>query len=556
MDIHLSIEGPFDIPPIAEHQPVEFICPAPDGARLALSLDGQLLDPFLRPGEPAWRWRWNSGSAVGLHQARLNTTWPDGGVTHHVLALRVVPRKIDQDRYELLLDDIQRVAYGIVYALAGAGAEGSRLQREAPWRRSPAEEYYALFEERLEPFTRAVQRIATRPREHLRDSAARTPLGQAAKLEADVIAQVTRGVFDEAPPGVAAELQEALRPGGGLLPRDIPTSRSAPTTDTYEHRLLKHLLTLLLRRVRAIGALAGREAERLNACAALLGGAGTRRARISQIAAGCSAATQSLRELSSLPFLAEVGPLSAFRGTTPLFQRDPSYREVYRTWQALRAHPFIAFDSPHFAIPIADLPHLYERWCALEVVGALLGLGGEVREQRLVVRRHESSEEDELEFSVELAEQVPLLVLQLDSLTLTLRYQPRYRPQAADRAGALESLDRHTHVPDLAIEVRRPGAAPQVLVLDAKYRLDAEGRGLPPDALADGYTYLGAIGRDGARATLGALLLYPGAGEPERYSSGVGLLPLLPGRGAQLAALLAGWLGIQREFPLAKHENV
>jgi large subunit ribosomal protein MRP49 len=263
-----------------------------------------------------------------------------------------------------------------------------------------------------------------------------------------------------------------------------------------------------------------------------------------------------LRELRSLPFLAEVGPLSAFRGVTPLFQRDPSYREVYRTWQALRAHPFIAFDSSHFAIPIADLPHLYERWCALEIVGALLALGGEVREQRLVVRRREAGEEDELEFSVELAEQVPLLVIQVDSFTLTLRYQPRYRPPNAARAGALGSLDRHTHVPDLAIEVGQPGATSQVLVLDAKYRLDAEGRGLPPDALADGYTYLGAIGRDGTRATLGALLIYPGTGMPERYSSGVGVLPLLPGRGAQLAALLASWLGLQHEFPLAKHKNV
>ncbi len=556
MEIHLSVEAPLDIPSIAEHQPVEFICPAPEGAQLGLNLDGQLLDPFLRPGEPAWRWRWNSGSAVGLHQASLSMTWPDGSVTDHAVVLRVVPRKIDQERYELLLDDIQRIAYGIVYALAGAGAEGSRLQREAPWQGSPAEEYYALFEERLEPFARAVRRIATRPRERLRDSAAQTPLGQAAKLGADAMSQVTRGVFDEAPPDVAAELQEALRPGGGLLPRDIATSRSAPTTDTYEHRLLKHLLTLLLRRARAIGVLAGREAERLNTSTALLGGAGTRHTRVSQIAAGCAAAVQLLRELRSLPFLAEVGPLSAFRGITPVFQRDPSYREVYRTWQALRAHPYIAFDSPHFAIPIADLPHLYERWCALEVARALLALGGEVREQRLVVRRREAGEEDELEFSVELAEQVPLLVVQVDSFTLTLRYQPRYRPPATARAGALESLDRHTHVPDLAIEVNRPGAAPQVLVLDAKYRLDAEGRGLPPDALADGYTYLGAIGRDGTRATLGALLIYPGAGLPEGYASGVGVLPLLPGRGAQLAELLVGWLGMQHEFPLAKHKNV
>jgi large subunit ribosomal protein MRP49 len=94
----------------------------------------------------------------------------------------------------------------------------------------------------------------------------------------------------------------------------------------------------------------------------------------------------------------------------------------------------------------------------------------------------------------------------------------------------------------LAIEVRYPGAAPRALLLDAKYRLDAEGRGVPQDALAEAYAYLGAIGYAGQRATLGALILYPGTGEPERYDSGVGVLPLLPGRLERLDHALASWL--------------
>jgi large subunit ribosomal protein MRP49 len=99
-------------------------------------------------------------------------------------------------------------------------------------------------------------------------------------------------------------------------------------------------------------------------------------------------------------------------------------------------------------------------------------------------------------------------------------------------------------VPDLAIEIQRTGEPPQVLLLDAKYRLDAEGRSVPQDALADAYTYFGAIGAAGRRATLGALLLYPGTGAPERYASGVGAIPLLPGRTAALAEQLAEWLGL------------
>ncbi|HEX9369832.1 MAG TPA: DUF2357 domain-containing protein, partial [Roseiflexaceae bacterium] len=397
---------------------------------------------------------------------------------------------------------------------------------------------------------RAVRRIAARPRERLRDSRARTPLGQATTIGADAIAGLPRGDFDEAPTGVAEELQTALRPGGGLLPREVPADSAAPTTDIYEHRLLKHLLGLLLRRARFIGTLAEREAARLAATEQPIGGSSTRRIRAEQIAAGCADATRRLRALRALPFLAEVRPLASPRGATPLLQRDAAYREVYRMWRALRQHPYVAFDSPLFHLPIADLPHLYEVWCALEVVRALLACGGLVREQRLVEQPSPADAEQTLDFALDLVEQVPLLVIEHGECIFTLRYQPHYRPKRPTtnevRAryivplprSSFGSLDRHTRVPDLAIEVRRPGVAPRVLLLDAKYRLDAEGRGVPQDALADAYTYLGAIGYAGERATLGALLLYPGEREPELYPSGVGVLPLLPGRVAELEAML------------------
>ncbi|KPV48562.1 hypothetical protein SE17_37415, partial [Kouleothrix aurantiaca] len=155
-----------ELPPIAEHQPVEFVCAAGDAA-LALAVDGQGLDPLLRPGETSWRWRWNPGAAAGQHRLLL-TRRAAGEETRHAWALRVLARKIDQDAYEALIDDVQRVAYRLVAALAGAGAEGAELVRGAPWQHSPAEEFYALFETRLDSFARAVRRIAARPREQLR----------------------------------------------------------------------------------------------------------------------------------------------------------------------------------------------------------------------------------------------------------------------------------------------------------------------------------------------------------------------------------------------------
>ena len=564
MTIEIVLEQSDQLPLVAEHQPVEFAYAAEPNARLALNVDGVLLDPFLRPGEMIWRWRWNPGPAVGLHRLALTDGGPDEIETRWTWPLRVITRKIDQERYQALLEDIQRAAYGVLATLAGASAEGAELQREAPWQHSPAEEYYALLEERLASFARAVRRIAAQPREQLRGAYEQTPLGQASELGARALAELARGPFDAAPPAAAPDLQAALRAGGGLLPRDIVTERARPTSDIYEHRLLKHLLGLLLRRARFVGNLAARDAARLAANESFTG-PNMRRLRAEQIATGSAAATQTLRELRGLSFLAEVQPLPSFRGATPLLQRDASYREVYRMWQALRQHPYVTFDSPLFGIPIADLPYLYESWCAIQVARALLELGGTVREQRLVEQRRPASAEDDLEHIIALAEHSPLLVIERGEWTLTLRYQARYRPLPKDErraakddnglhpsssalrhsSGRLGSLDRHTRVPDLAIEMQRDGELPQVLLLDAKYRLDADGRGVPQDALADAYAYFGAIGTADQRATLGALLLYPGTGTPERYASGVGTIPLLPGRTETLAQQLAAWLGLE-----------
>jgi large subunit ribosomal protein MRP49 len=228
----------------------------------------------------------------------------------------------------------------------------------------------------------------------------------------------------------------------------------------------------------------------------------------------------------------------------------------------------VAFDSPLFHLPIADMPQLYEVWCALKVVRALLALGGEVREQQLITQPDTASEEPVLDFALDLAEDAPLLVIDHGAFTLSLRYQPRYRPfrneerrtkndeSKSDTRDSsfiahrssfrLGSLDRHTRVPDLAIEIRQPGVRPQAVLLDAKYRLDADGRGVPQDALSDAYAYLGAIGCSGTRATVSALLLYPGAGTAELFPSGVGALPLLPGRANELEKILADVLDLQR----------
>jgi large subunit ribosomal protein MRP49 len=217
-------------------------------------------------------------------------------------------------------------------------------------------------------------------------------------------------------------------------------------------------------------------------------------------------------------------------------RRDTPYRQIYSWWQELTQVPFLHVESPLFQLPIHDMPRLYECWCVLQVVQAVLSLpGATVQRHSLLTQRMSAApaQSPYLTSRLLLREDAPLLVLHWRWLRLRLRYQPRYRPvDGQPGAATLSSLDRHTHVPDLTLELEPLAGIeqpPTLLVFDAKYRLSEQG-GVPADALADAYTYLGSIGTPGgARAVQRVALLYPGPQAAEHYPSGVSLLPLLPG---------------------------
>lgn len=476
-----------DAPPYLEGQWIELAAAPPAGAQLSLEVAGGALEPFLRPGDPAtWRWRWLAPAAAGHYPLCLRAAWPDGRSAERRAGLSVAPRKLDADRYAALLDDLQRLGRALVFALAG-GAQGVALAAERdPAPATPAEELHTLFGSELARLAAAVERLARRPPDRLGPATETVELG---RLHEPARLLEVRPEHDEA---VLA----------------APT----PTYDSYEARLLRRLLERLWRRLEALGARGGLPPA---------------------LAARAEAARERLRALRGLPFLAGVPPLASFAGPTARMQRDGDYRVVYQVWRLLQRRPLVSWDATTLSIPVADLPRLYERWCAAAVALAVLELPG----WSVVAQALAAGEGDEQLLA--LPEEVPLVeLLGPGEARLRLRYHPRYRPGAA----RLGSLDRHTRVPDLAIELERPGAGPCLVVLDAKYRLDAAG-GVPEDALADAYSYLGAIGAGGVRATRAAALLYPGQGPAEIYASGVAALPLLPGEVASLGPWLAAALG-------------
>ncbi|PDW02347.1 DUF2357 domain-containing protein [Candidatus Viridilinea mediisalina] len=472
--------------PLAQHEPlvegtlVEFAGVPPKGAALHLCVAGVPLEPFLRPTDACWYWRWQVPHAAGHYAVQVLATWPNRASEQVQVQLEVLPRKLAETQYALLLADLQAVGPALLFALQGATL-GGRLERamDAP-PPTPAEQLQSLFGAELAQLEAAILRLARRPPE-----------------------------LQRAPPRLVApgELRDfSLLHQAQASPASLealPEAQAVPSYVSYETQLLRRLLEALWQRLAQLE-------QQVAAQPALL----------SQV----QQARTRLVRLRDQPFLAGVPPLANDRGASQRLRYDPEYRVVYRYWRRLRERPLLTWDAATLQLPLASLPRLYERWCLLRVALSLLALPGWQVEQQTLLHAHGEA------WCLGLPEDRPLLRLRHpDGSVYLLRYQVRYTPTSSPFC----SLDRHSRIPDIVVE-RWPTDGPgSLLVLDAKYRLDAAG-GLPEAALADAYSYLGALGRpEGSRACLGVALLYPGRGAALCYASGVAALPLLPGEGLE-----------------------
>jgi PD-(D/E)XK nuclease superfamily/Domain of unknown function (DUF2357) len=503
-----SVPGPLLI---EEHQPVELLCAVPAGAQASLTIDGVPLDPFLHPGDPAWRWRWNPGAAAGRHQLTLAI---DARRTTHVI--EVLPAKLDGAAYDALIDDLRHIAHDLVLLIGGGqvGAQGRRAEGARPLRLT---DYYSTLDQQLVRFERAARQIARQPRERLITTRDERPVDRAS-------AAVSPPSVEQVVPTPATLAPEVRATVGDLLPAMLQERAAAPSLDTYEHRLLKRTTQMLLRRAQQLAEIAASDAGRAAGAA--------QRAELVRIEQGAVAAQRRLRALRELPLLQAAGDLESYRGPTPLLQREPPYRELLRTFLALRQVPQLDLASSLFQLPIAELPRLYELWCALQVAYALASRAAP-HDQQLIAER------DALAHVA--LQPGTVLTCATGEWGIRLRYQPRYAAAGARRQ-QIVSLDRHTRVPDLALEASGPQGEVRLLIFDAKYRLDHDRRSAPQDALAEAYAYHAAIGVAGRPCVDDAYILYPGTGERERYPGGAGAIPLLPGSAAQLDLAVAEWL--------------
>ncbi|NCC36806.1 MAG: DUF2357 domain-containing protein, partial [Chloroflexia bacterium] len=240
MPIDLLLDGQLYPEPssVVEGASVELHAVPPAGAAsLSLILDGVPLEPFLRPGDPAWRWHWLAPARTGAYEVLVCARWPDGRTEEVRTQIVVVPRKLDAEHYALLLEDLQAVAPRLVFALTG-GRHGVKPDPTSPSTHATTM-LNALCRDEIPRLAAAVERLAQRPPDRLRTRTISVEPGTAQRPA------LHRGELIKTSASPSPD-PEKLSP---TSLSSIPEEATEASYDSYETRLLRRLIEVLLHRL-------------------------------------------------------------------------------------------------------------------------------------------------------------------------------------------------------------------------------------------------------------------------------------------------------------------
>ncbi|WP_322821394.1 nuclease domain-containing protein [Chloroflexus sp.] len=471
---------------LTERQVVEWSCEVPGGATARLTIDGVVLEPFLRPGETIWRWRWQVPAGAGEYEAHLTITsattyseWRD--------LIRVAPSLLDARRYAMLLSDLTRIAPALVHTLRGGRQAAGII---GPGHSDPAALLALLTGSATQRFITVLEQYLRRPPKHRLQPDRPHELGAWRERPDPARWRIPA----DAHPIPKTNWPNRIRP---LRPRSDPAERGLHVAVAVLDRLIVAVQWLLL---------ADMPSDTRTRLVAISGRLRTLRADIPVPQSSPSVL------VSWVPRTREERIIMAYR------------RLIHRRLGA-------GWEPDLLTIPVREVARLYEVWCAAQVVLCL------AQHPNWQLNAQSLCEDD---LYLRLPTQRPLLSFTSTSgATVQLRYQPRYAPDSRPFC----SLDHRVRIPDLALEIIPVQGQPSLILLDAKYRSDADE--LPASALDEGYSYLAGIGDGHGRRVVTAIaLIFPSTGAPVTYPSGVTLLPLLPGEPLTvLRDWLVGWVG-------------
>lgn len=418
-------------------------------------------------------WRWTPGFHAGTAEAELRIPGQE-------------PRRFevitDPDRRKLTRDDFDAMVREILddtYALFSLSGFRKNVARGAG-ARPPAIARLEFLRSRVAELEVVVTAIARNPRRRLISEDVTLPYHRARRAGGqDVLRSLRSGriLRETATPG---RLPGPLR---GHLPERIRLKHRRTSLDIAEHRQMAACL-------RAWAAWLATAAEQLARSAPsgdpdLAGGA-------IHWAGRCRRLSRRLSVLAAGAPFEEAGEAPARLQFSALFRHDPSYRRFYRLWQDMNLGIAAVFGD-FLSLPLARTFELYELWCFL----------------RLVRAGAEAFGPDGLEVAdLFVADASGGVTLAAGAVTVPVGqgwqvcFQKSYREYWIEPGG--EGSYSRTMTPDVVVASpsERPAEPGQVIVVDAKYRIDA---GLN-DALNSIHTYRDALVRSSGNGETAGLV--------------------------------------------------
>ncbi len=512
---------------VENHKSILVITPnAPDNLRI--SVDDEEIETY-RYG----RWDWYPKDYAGLYQLQVSAP----GYPLLIAQVRVLPSKLSQERYEVMLKDISEVAADLLFSLHSPAGERAKAQLREQ-QTSPLRDYH-LIQPIVYQLGKTIAQIRESPHRKLQEYTEQRLLHEVHHFPG-VTASVSGAV-------VALPRSVASTCGVDFLPESWTVQQSNLTYDVYENRLLKHFvqrqLTIKISTIRFRAALEKKRREQDRKTKLRNGWADDETPKIEELELVIDECQKMLKwciAWSGEPFLKWVKSLATSGKATQVLLKNPFYSRFYRLYLQFQQELKISLDTEQYLTTLAlrKMSDLYEIWSVFQITRIILRQLTKVG--FLITSNSLFYELEQDHFQFDVRKNAASISLAKNDLRVDLKYEPVY-PKSVVVMKGLVSTDFNQLTPDMAIEVYQNDRIKHVIVFDAKYRYQQNDRFYYPKdedldkmrKYRDLVRYKEYNPRNPSRRPLkivsSSYILYPGnylehdPDEPE-----IGALPLVP----------------------------
>ncbi|MGA2308401.1 MAG: DUF2357 domain-containing protein [Candidatus Bathyarchaeia archaeon] len=422
--------------------------------------------------------------------------------------IRARPIKISMEDYRVILEDIRKETYNLVFSVFGQSSEDIRLAHLSG--QTSFIEYISFFRRNFSDFCEVFRRIEKDPNCDL--------------IKRERIAEIyDTNIFDdiiefEKTEDAISPIERKL----GFYPKRVSLLESARSFNVYENRLLKHFLGLIINKTAFLESALIEEIKTTQDNSDFFAGSNERIKKLEELKKECGRYEKVAQNMWKRNFLDNVSKMNVVK-TSMVLQKEPRYRSFYKLYQDFRKNSLVEINSDYFYIPIRRAWQVYEIWAFLKVAEVLVRKGFVPQQGLFNTSERMSHDVKNVNFNFNLKENIPLLELKGKNLAARVYYQRSYAVAFISGYG---STDPYEKKPDIAIEFfTNNNPIPEIVILDAKYKIVEERP--PQSTLKDMSYYVETIcDEDKNRIVKSAHAIYPGKYTESYGRCGyVGLIP-------------------------------